>query len=193
MPENRTIEKRLDAARQRFENDSFLHNRGLSNEAALHIFQYSPKDEMIVRSFVSDIVKEFDGKEKPCRVIHFDLYDILLDICRERRILDRIPEMEEKRGSEFIRDQVKNVAKPETYIRHMQYGEHHPGDVLVLTGVGRVYPYMRSHNILNNIQHVFEDIPVVMFYPGSYDGQSLRLFDLFMDDHYYRAFNLIGE
>lgn len=193
MPENRTIEKRLDAARQRFENDSFLHNRGLSNEAALHIFQYNPKDEMVVRSFISDIVKEFDGKEKPCRVIHFDLYDILLDICRERRILDRIPEMEEKRGSDFIRDQVKNVAKPEAYIRHMQYGEHHPGDVLVLTGVGRVYPYMRSHNILNNIQHVFEDIPVVMFYPGSYDGQSLRLFDLFMDDHYYRAFNLIGE
>lgn len=193
MPEMRTIEQRLDAARKRFSDDDFLHNHGLGNEVALHIFQYHPKDEMIVRSFVADIKKDFDGKETSCRVIHFDLYDILLDICRERRILDRIAEMEQKRGSDFICEQIKNVAKPETFIQHMQYGEHQQGDVLVLTGVGRVYPYMRSHNILNNIQHVFEDIPVVMFYPGRYDGQSLRLFDLFMDDHYYRAFNLIGE
>lgn len=193
MPKVRTIAQRLDAARERFQDDDFLHNRGLGNEAALHIFQYEPKDEMIMRAFVNDLVRDFDGQDKPCHIIRFDLYDILLDICRERRILDRIPEIEQKRGSDFINGQIKNVAKPEAFIQHMQYGEHHAGDVLVLTGVGRVYPYMRSHNILNNIQHIFEDIPVVMFYPGRYDGQSLRLFDLFMDDHYYRAFNLIGE
>lgn len=192
MEGSRTIEERLDAARQRLQDDGFLHNRGLSNEAALHVFQYNPKDEMIVRAFVDTIKADFDGQKAACRVVHFDLYDILLDICRERRILDRIPEMEQKRGSDFIRNQIKNVAKAETFIDHMKYGEHQPGDVLVLTGVGRVYPYMRSHHILNNIQHVFEDIPVVLFYPGQYDGQSLRLFNLFMDDHYYRAFNLIG-
>ena len=192
MPSVRSIEERLDAARARFLDDGFLHNRGLSNEAALHVFQYSPKDEMIVRAFVDTLQISFDGQKVPCRIIHFDLFDILLDILRERRILDRIPEMEQKRGSAFIQNQIKNVAKADTFIQHMQYGEHHPGDVLVMTGVGRVYPYMRSHHILNNIQAVFEDIPVVLFYPGKYDGQSLRLFDLFMDDHYYRAFNLIG-
>ena len=192
MPSVRSIEERLDAARARFLDDGFLHNRGLSNEAALHVFQYSPKDEMIVRAFVDTLQTSFDGQKVPCRIIHFDLFDILLDILRERRILDRIPEMEQKRGGAFIQNQIKNVAKADTFIQHMQYGEHHPGDVLVMTGVGRVYPYMRSHHILNNIQAVFEDIPVVLFYPGKYDGQSLRLFDLFMDDHYYRAFNLIG-
>ncbi|MEF9880796.1 MAG: DUF1788 domain-containing protein, partial [Clostridia bacterium] len=73
MPEMRTIEQRLDAARKRFSDDDFLHNHGLGNEVALHIFQYHPKDEMIVRSFVADIKKDFDGKETSCRVIHFDL------------------------------------------------------------------------------------------------------------------------
>lgn len=192
MPDVKSIEERLDAARTRFLDDGFLHNRGLSNESALHVFQYNPKDEMIVRVFVETLQRDYDGQKVPCHILHFDLFDILLDICRERRILDRIPEMEQKRGSAFIQNQIKNVAKADTFIQHMQYGEHHPGDVLVLTGVGRVYPYMRSHHILNNIQAVFEDIPVVLFYPGKYDGQSLRLFDLFMDDHYYRAFNLIG-
>ena len=192
MPDERSIEERLDAARTRFLDEGFLHNRGLSNEAALHVFQYNPQDEMIVRAFVETLRMDFDRQKVPCRIMHFDLFDILLNICRERRILDRIPEMEQKRGSAFIQNQIKNVAKAETFIQHMEYGKHHAGDVLVLTGVGRVYPYMRSHYILNNIQAVFEDIPVVLFYPGKYDGQSLRLFDLFMDDHYYRAFNLIG-
>ena len=63
--------------------------------------------------------------------------------------------------------------------------------MVLLTGIGRVYPYMRSHNILNNLQGTFDDVPVVLFYPGEYNGQSLTLFELFMDDNYYRAFNLI--
>ena len=50
---------------------------------------------------------------------------------------------------------------------------------------------MRSHNILNNLHHVFDQVPVVMFFPGSYDGQTLRLFDRFTDDNYYRAFQLV--
>lgn len=76
-------------------------------------------------------------------------------------------------------------------MRHMAAEEHHRGDVVLIHGVGRVYPYMRSHHILNNLQHVFDDVPVVLFYPGEYSGQSLTLFGEFQDDNYYRAFNLI--
>ena len=73
----------------------------------------------------------------------------------------------------------------------MRYDYHRHGDVIVLTGIGRVFPYMRSHNILNNLQHVFDDIPLVLLYPGEYDGQSLVLFERFTDDNYYRAFNIV--
>ena len=65
------------------------------------------------------------------------------------------------------------------------------GDVVIIGGVGRVYPYMRSHNVLNNLQHVFDDVPVVLLYPGEYSGQSLTLFGEFEDDNYYRAFNIV--
>jgi hypothetical protein len=30
-----------------------------------------------------------------------------------------------------------------------------------------------------------------VFYPGSYDGQGLRLFDRLTDRNYYRAFRLV--
>lgn len=73
----------------------------------------------------------------------------------------------------------------------MDYTPHEKGDVLLITGVGKVYPFMRSHKILDNIQHIFSDMPILMLYPGKFNGQDLNLFGKFLDGHYYRAFNLL--
>lgn len=184
------IMTRLDSLRRRLTDEAFLANRGLSNEVGLYVFAYPPNEEMAVRRFIDEI-RRTDGEQGQCRMIVYDLYAILLEICRERRILERIPQMEAQRGAEFMLKQIQRVAPPEAYVEHMKYEDHHRGDVVIITGVGRVFPYMRSHNILNNLQHVFDDIPVILFYPGEYTGQTLTLFEKFMDDNYYRAFNLV--
>ncbi len=62
--------------------------------------------------------------------------------------------------------------------------------VYFLTGIGMVFPYIRSHNILNNLQNIAKDAPTVAFFPGEYDGHTLNLFGLLKDDNYYRAFNI---
>lgn len=72
-----------------------------------------------------------------------------------------------------------------------------PHDVIFLSGVGEVYPYIRSHNVLNNLQSRAKDKPTVLFFPGSYThstatGGSLDLFGLLHDDKYYRAFNILN-
>lgn len=185
-----SIASRLDSLREKLSDEAFLSNKGLSNEVGLYIFAYHPNEEMAVRHFVAE---QAALPHADYRVIRFDLYDILLKICADRRILDRIPQMEIQRGQDFILKQVQKLAPPEAYVSAMQYADHQPGDVVFITGVGRVFPYMRSHHILNNLQHVFDDAPVVLFYPGEYTGQSLNLFEKFMDDNYYRAFNLIGD
>lgn len=181
------ILSRLDSFAEKIQDPDFLGNRGLSNEVGVYIFAYQPEDEIIIRCFLGEL-KE---KQQDLRIIVYDLYDILLDICRERRILERIPAMEAQRGAAFMMGQIQRVAAPEAYIERMNYQPHQYGDVVIITGIGRVYPYMRSHNILNNLQHVFDDVPVVLFYPGEYTGQSLTLFNEFVDDNYYRAFNLL--
>ena len=99
--------------------------------------------------------------------------------------------MEERKGKDFLQEQLQKVATPEAYVEKMKYEPHEHGDVLLITGVGKVYPFMRSHNILDNIQHIFSDIPVLMLYPGTFNGQDLGLFGKFLDGHYYRAFNMI--
>ena len=89
------------------------------------------------------------------------------------------------------KEQLQKVATPEAFVDKMRYEPHETGDVLLITGVGKVYPFMRSHKILDNIQHIFADIPVLMLYPGTFNGQDLGLFGKFLDGHYYRAFNLL--
>lgn len=182
------IRKNLDTVRERFSDDVFLSNKGLSNEVGIHVFCYEPNEEMIVREYFGNLK---DQGDLPFRLIECDLYKIFLQICEEKRILKTIPAMEKKKGSEELLKQLQKIASPEVFIQHMQYEPHQHGDILLITGVGKVYPFMRSHNILDNIQHLFSDIPVVMLYPGKFNGQELSLFDEFHEGNYYRAFNML--
>ena len=182
------ISKQLGEVKKRFSDAAFLENKGLSNEVGIYVFCYAPEDEMIVQNYFSILAKENDN---PFRLIECDLYKIFLDICRDKRILDAIPSMEEKKGKDKLLMQLQKIASPELFVDKMQYEPHEKGDILLITGVGKVFPFMRSHNILDNIQHIFSDIPVVMLYPGAYNGQQLSLFDEFGDGNYYRAFDLL--
>lgn len=182
------IKHDLDLIKERFSDEVFLSNRGLSNEVGIHVFCYEPKYELIVRDYFSKLMQQND---LPFRLIECDLYKIFLQICEEKRILKTIPAMEKKKGSEGLLKQLQKIASPEAFVEHMKYEPHNHGDILIINGVGKVYPFMRSHNILDNIQHLFSDIPVVMLYPGEFNGQELSLFNEFHDGNYYRAFNIL--
>ena len=63
-------------------------------------------------------------------------------------------------------------------------------DLVIVSGVGSSWPLVRSHTLLNNLHSVMGKTPLVMFYPGRYDGQFLRLFGK-LRNAYYRAFKLL--
>lgn len=182
------IINQLNEVKKRFSDEVFLSNKGLSNEVGIYVFCYNPKEEMLVSSFFSDLIQ---SENQIFRLKECDLYRIFLQICEEKRILKSIPAMEKKKGSDYLLKQLQKAISPEDFVEKMKYEPHEYGDILLITGVGKVYPFMRSHNILDNLQHIFSDIPVVMLYPGTYNGQELSLFDEFHDGNYYRAFNMI--
>lgn len=182
------ILERLDKVSARISEEAFLTNKGLSNEVGIHVFCYDPEDELAVRAHFEKL-KQAPGAAY--RIIECDLYKIFLAICEEKRILKSIPRMEETKGPEFLKEKLENVATPEAFVEKMKYEPHQKGDIMLISGIGKVYPFMRSHKILDNIQHIFSDIPVLMLYPGKFDGQDLDLFGRFLDGHYYRAFNLL--
>ena len=178
----------LSKVSARLSEESFLTNRGLSNEVGIHVFCYDPKDELTVRAYFESLKSKSDVSY---RLVERDLYKIFLELCEDKHIMNSISNMEERKGKEYLSEQLQKVATPEAFVEKMKYEPHEKGDVLLISGVGKVYPFMRSHKILDNIQHIFSDIPVLMLYPGTFNGQDLDLFGKFLDGHYYRAFNLL--
>lgn len=182
------IKEQLDLIKEKFLNDDFLENKGLSNEVGFHFFCYPPKEEMLIRNYIEKL--KVDTNEK-YTIKNYDLYDVFLEVLEEKRVLDKVAGLEQKKGKENLLFQLQKIATPEAFIEKMDYKSLAKGDVVVITGVGKVFPYMRSHNLLENMQKHFSETPVVVFYPGVYDGTSPKLFDKFNDGHYYRAFNLL--
>jgi hypothetical protein len=184
------LNSRLDKIISKIKEDKFIDGLGLGNEISFYVFDYEPEGELIVRDYTKHIKKEFSYEGSTRRIIEFDLYKMLLDIAKERKIFDLIFKMEEKQGKDALFKAMANFAKSEVFLKKIkeQMGDH---NVVFITGVGKVYPFVRSHNILNNLQEVLDKTPVIMFFPGKYDGQSLQLFGKFKDDNYYRAFRLV--
>lgn len=167
------VEVRLDKLKYLIQQSDFLEGKGLSNEVNIRIFCYEPKEEMIIRHFL----KQIKNDSLNCNVISYDLYEVFLEICKDKRILDRIPALEEKRGKEFIRKQFEKSCDAKTFASKMQYEDHKIVDVIVLSGIGKVFPFMRVHSLLEAMQPLFNDVPIVVLYPGDFDGHYVKLFN----------------
>ncbi len=182
------INERLDELRNLIQDKDFQEGKGLSNEVNIRIFCYDPKEEMAVRHFMNRLCAEPSPDYK---LMVNDLYQIFLSICEDMGIADAIPDMEESEGSEYLLEQLRASIGEHDFIEKMKYASHEKGDVVVLIGVGDVYPFMRVHSLLEAMQADFSDVPILVLYPGTFDGHYLKLFDRLEANDYYRGFNVI--
>lgn len=184
------IQNRLNKIKEKVNSENFLEGKGLGNEINFHIFDYEPQYELQVRAEIEKIKRNFNIDTNERKIVEVDLYKILIGIMKEEDIFESAIEMELEEGKEEALDAITTFITPERYIDEIK-SRINEKDVLFITGVGKVYPFVRSHNILNNAHGI--DNPVIMFYPGRYSGQDLTLFDKIKDENYYRAFPFIIE
>lgn len=189
-----SLEQRLDEAEKMIQKPSFRRNKGLGNEVGYYIFDYPADKELMVRERIEYIRQKNEDGINGFQVVVFDLYEIMIGILKEKGYLEKCYEFEKKRGFDRITKAVGNTLKitsaDSLIVNHIQ--ENTPDNAVVfITGIGKSYPILRSHVVLNNLHQVIDHVPVVMFYPGKYDGQELVLFGEIKDDNYYRAFKLV--
>jgi hypothetical protein len=104
------------------------------------------------------------------RILEINLYDLSIEILKERDIWDQIVEMEDSVSKEQLKELLQGVLDPEAHLVPAIAAKLASTDfeVLFLSGVGEVFPYIRSHNFLNNLQSTAKEKPTVMFFPGAY-------------------------
>ena len=192
---NFTLEERLNQILPKITSRDFLDSKGLGNEIGFWIFDYPPEREMDVRGFLSGTVLPALGKQvPPIKADSVDLLKLVTDLLEERNLLDKVMEMQRNKGDDSTLSALRSVLK-EDKIAQKIASQHDIAnlDLLVLSGVGAVYPMLRTHTLLSALHPIMGNTPLLMFFPGRYDGHSLRLFNTLAEDHYYRAFRLVPE
>ncbi|MGA9652948.1 MAG: DUF1788 domain-containing protein [Polyangia bacterium] len=185
------LQQRLNKVLPRIISDDFLSGSGIGNEIAFYIFDYPPEHELQVRDYLRILLEHIPKNKPDLRVKHVNLFDLVLDYLKGRSLLDKALQMQRGKGDEAVK---KALAAPlhESKLGGLFADVVRPDqqDLVIVSGVGSSWPLVRSHTLLNNLHSVMGKTPLVMFYPGRYDGQFLRLFGK-LRNAYYRAFKLL--
>ena len=176
----------------------FLQMEGLGNEVPFFIYPYPPEEALAVAQVKKRIKNKLS--HKGIRVREINLYDLSVEILKDRGVWDRVLAAEPDQDKTDFRELLQGMLDPQLHLAPAIRARIDDGDfdILFLTGVGEVFPYIRSHNVLNNLQSVVKGKPMLMFFPGRYEqsdtlGSSLVLFGRLKDDQYYRAKNILEQ
>ena len=193
--ERGSIQDRFQHLLSLISSERFLKQQGLGNEVPFFICPYRAEEGIEMSRMQRQLINRLE--QSGVRILEINLYDLAIEILKERGVWDRIFEVEQSVSKAELLELLQGVLDSNAHLipaiaEKMQQTEF---EVMFINGVGEVYPYIRSHNILNNLQSTAKDQPTVMFFPGSYthslaDGTSLDLFGRLHDDKYYRAFNI---
>ena len=194
------LDDRLNQILPRITSASFLSGEGISNEIACYIFDYPAEKEQRVREHIRIVVDRLASHHSEIKTLHLNLLDVVLDYLKQRGLLDKAIELQTTEGDSFVLEALKGpleANKISDFIaKHYTPSEY---DLFLLSGVGSVWPMLRAHNLLNALHTKLGTTPLVLFYPGSFNGTELRLFDRITTNTttpgrtpYYRAFTLVS-
>lgn len=191
----RPISERFQHLLQIIASQRFLQKQGLGNEVPFFICPFDPKETVAMQKMAHQLANRLG--QQGVRVLEIDLYDLCVELLQARGIWERLEQVEDSVSKDQFKELLQGVLDPESHLVPAiaaKMGQQ-AFDVLFITGVGEVFPYIRSHNVLNNLQSTAKEQPTLLFFPGKYTqsletGASLDLFGLLHDDKYYRAFNI---
>jgi hypothetical protein len=178
---------------------SFLAMKGQANEMPIFIQAYEPWMEGAIRQMIGSLTARLRSTGVALKTV--DLFELVLSELEEHRVLNPLLNDEAKFGKAAVLETLQNYSDPKTHLIPRLIGAiGHDGTQLTLvTGPGRLFPFLRTHTILEALQPAMVHHPVVIFFPGEYDqdstaGSHLRLFGSVpspkINNPYYRATNL---
>lgn len=190
-----SIQVRFEHLLKLIRSERFLKMQGLGNEVPFFICPFPPEETVGFKRIQKQLKNKLE--ENGVRVLAINLYDLAIELLKARGIWQQVMDMEKTTPKEEIKELLQNVLDSEAHLipAISDKMKNQDFDVMFIGGVGEVFPYIRSHNVLNNLQKTAKNHPTVMFFPGTYihsieGGVSLNLFNRLHDDKYYRAFNI---
>lgn len=199
MQPKQTLAEQEDHLFRVLSSERFLKMEGLGNEVAHFIYDYDPSWALDVAQAKKRIKTKLNT-ELGIDILEINLYDLCVDLLKKRNVWDRVLAAEPTMDKPEFLKMLQNMLDPQMHlapaIKELMAAESF--QILFLTGVGEVFPFVRSHTVLNNLQTVVSDKPMLMFFPGRYEvsatqGSALVLFGQLKDDSFYRAKRILDQ
>ncbi len=185
------LRDRLDRIRDRITSTEFLHGKGLGNEVPFYAFDYPPSEEPQVASQIEWLIDDLTRKTS-LKIGNVHILKLVVEQLKTRGLYEKAMAMEQTKGVPALLGALKGPLEPRKLAEALLAKFHLPAlDMIFLTGVGAAYPLVRTHSLLNNLQPLIGKTPVVLFFPGRFNGQTLQLFGDLQETPYYRAFRLV--
>ena len=185
------LKESFDHAYAQISNPRFLNKEAIGGEVPFYILSYPPEQEVDAQRFINSVDRQLnENGVKTCCV---NLLQLSLEVIQSGDELADLYELEREESAAVFLETMQSLLDMEhRFVPALEQKMGEAGDfrVLLLTGVGSVFPFIRSHNLLNNMQRIAKRAPTVLFFPGTYSGTALNLFNSLKDDNYYRAFDL---
>ena len=179
-------------------NKDFLQKNNSKSEIPFYICPFIPDYTLEVYEVIKFLKKQL--YQRDIEVFEIDIYEISMKILKDMKgnVFEKIKKQESHMPKDILLETLQNVLNAEEnlvpaiqkLIKNKEY------QVLFIKGIGEVFPYIRTHNLLTNLQKILKDVPTIIFFPGNYEndpkkGSSLNLFCEFNNDNYYRGFNIL--
>lgn len=135
-----------------------------------------------------------DLAAKGIKAVDANIYDIALRVLDEEELYDELVELEptidKSRFTDALKDAVDIEDEIVPRVKELAAGT----DLLFISGVGECFPFIRIHQLLENLS---AGVPVITFFPGDYrvnaDGSTtLDILDISQGQGggFYRARNI---
>lgn len=180
--------KKLDVI---LSSKDFLNGKSPRSDVPYFISDYDPQKEINVYKSIKQLINKLDTKG--IKVLEINLYELVCEILESKKSGAKIYfKMEKKTPKEKFKKRLQSSLNlQEVFIPKLKGKiDNSEADIYFLTGIGLVYPFIRTHNILTNLNKITNQVPMIIFFPGSYSGQTLKLFGVIKNDNYYRAYKI---
>ena len=189
------IAERFDHLIKVVSSQRFLKMEGIGNEVPFFICDYNPSESVEMTKMQRQLANRLN--QQGVQILEINLYDLSIAILKKGGDWDWYLTEEANMPKIKLLEDLQSMLDVETVLVPAMASRmaHEAFDALFISGVGEVFPFIRSHNVLNNLQKAAKRQPTLMFFPGNYShstesGASLELFSRLHDDKYYRAFNI---
>ncbi len=180
-------------------SERFLKMEGLSKEIPFFIYHFPPSWALDVED-MRDRVRTKLQTDDGLSVVEINLYDLAIDLLKERGVWERVLDLEPTMDKREFREVLQGMLDPHDHLAPAIRARLDPqqSDMVFLTGVGEVFPFIRAHTVLENLQSVVVGCPMLAWFPGTYEftrtaGHQLRALNLSASDSYYRAKDILEQ